>query len=141
MKLFYSDRFSEPQGGSPYLAILAFVVLYCGFTVGIGLLISGSVGHAIFSDCWVGAFLGILPTSARYKIRIGRLRALLLVVHAIAFLNYAKVIAGLLLPLPPSEQLQMLELAAATSLEVLTGLICVKLVAQLLWKGFGGNLF
>lgn len=121
--------------------MFAFVVLYCGFTVGIGLLISGSVGQAIFSDCWVGAFLGILPTSARYKIRIGRLRALLLVVLAIAFLNFAKVIAGLLLPSPQSEQLQMLELAAATSVEVLTGLICVKLVAQFLWKGFGGNLF
>ncbi|SBW85296.1 Conserved hypothetical membrane protein (plasmid) [Pseudomonas veronii 1YdBTEX2] len=141
MKLFYSDKFSEPQGGSPYSAMLAFLVLYCVCTLGIGFWIGGTAGHEIYSDWWVGTFLGILPTSGRYKIRIGRLRALLLVIFAVAALYYAKGLIELLIPFAPTEQLGTIEILVALGAEIFIGLICVNLVGQYLWKGFKVNLF
>lgn len=141
MKLFYSDKFSEPQEGSPYSAMLAFVVLYYVCTLGVGLWIGGRAGHEIVSDWWVGTFLGILPASGRYKIRIGRLRTFLLVVLAIAALYCAKGLTGLLIPLAPTKELGTIEIVFALGAEISIGLFCVKLVGQYLWSGFKGNLF
>ncbi|MGO3579660.1 hypothetical protein ACTXN4_16150 [Pseudomonas helleri] len=141
MKLFYSDKFSEPQGGSPYLAMLAFVVLYYVATLTVGLGIGGAVGHEICSDWWVGMFLGILPTGSRYGIKIGRLKALLLLVVAVAFLYGAKTLTGVLVPLTLTEKMGTLEILAALGAEIIIGLICVKLVGHFIWKGFTGNLF
>lgn len=141
MKLFYSDKFSEPQGGSPYLAMLAFVVLYYVVTLVIGLLIGGAAGSEIGSDWWIGVFLGILPTSSRYGIKIGRLRTVLLLVVAAAFLYFAKTITGELIPFTLTEQMGTIEILASVGALMVIGLICVKLVGHFLWKGFKGNLF
>ncbi|MQT97709.1 hypothetical protein [Pseudomonas helleri] len=141
MKLFYSDKFFEPQGGSPYLAMLAFVVLYYVVTLVIGLLIGRAAGREIGSDWWIGVFLGILPTSSRYGIKIGRLRALLLLAVAAAFLYYAKTLTGVLIPFTPTEQMGTIEIIAAVGALIVIGLICVRLVGHFIWKGFTGNLF
>ena len=141
MKLFYSDKFFEPQGGSPYLAMLTFVVLYYVFTMVIGLLVGGPAGHEICADWWVGTFLGILPTSSRYGIKIGRLKALLLLAVAAAFLYYAKSITGVVVPFTPADPMGTIEIVAALGAEIIIGLICVKLVGRFVWKGFLGNLF
>jgi hypothetical protein len=141
MKLFYSDKFSEPQGGSPYLAMLAFVALYYVVTMVIGLCIGGAAGHEISSDWWIGTFLGILPTSSRYGIKIGRLRALLLLAVAVAFLYYAKSITGVVVPFTPADPMGAIEIVVSLGAEILIGLTCVKLVGRFIWKGFMGNLF
>ncbi len=141
MKLFYSDKFSEPQGGSPYLAMLAFVVLYYVVTLVVGLLIGGAAGHEISSDWWIGIFFGVLPTSGRYGIKIGKLRTILLMATAAAFLFYAKTITGVLIPFTFTEQMGTIKILAAVGAEIVIGLICVKLVSHFIWKGFTGNLF
>jgi hypothetical protein len=121
--------------------MLAFLVLYYVVTLVVGLLIGGAAGHDIGSDWWVGIFLGILPTSSKYGIKIGRLRALFLVGGAAAFLYYAKTITGVLIPFTPTEQIGTIEVIAAFGAEILIGSICVKLVGQFVWKGFLGDLF
>lgn len=139
MKLFYSDKFSEPQGGSPYLAMLAFVVLYYVLTVVIGLCIGGAAGHEISSDSWIGFFFGILPTSRKYGIKIGRLRTVLLLAVATAFLYFAKTITEALIPFVLGEMGTIEILATVGALMVIV-LICVKLVGHFIWKGFR-NIF
>ena len=85
------------------MAMLTFVVLYYVFTMVIGLLVGGPAGHEICADWLVGTFLGILPTSSRYGIKIGRLKALLLLAVAAAFLYYAKSITGVVVPFTPAD--------------------------------------
>lgn len=141
MKLFYSDKFSEPQGGSPYLAMLAFVVLYYGVTLAVGLLIGGTAGHEIGSDWLIGIFFGILPTSDRYGIKIGRLRTVLLLAAGAAFLYFAKTLTGELIPFTLREQMVTIEILAAVGAEIVIGYACMKLVGRFIWKGFTSNLF
>ena len=141
MKLFYSDKFSEPQGGSPYLAMLSFVVLYYVVTLVTGLLIGGSAGSAIGSDWWIGVFFGIFPTSSRYGLIIGRVKTIFLLAGAIASLYFAKTITAELIPFALTEQMATIEIVSATGTLLLIGLICVKLVGRFIWNGFAGNLF